>query len=87
MVHLMKIENVGEVRNFTNGKGEQGKAIELEMSQGSNRIVCSAFDKMADVVTEKGLVKGALVWVDLRFYVSGGEKKFQSVRLNAVEIF
>ena len=87
MVHLMKIEKIGEVRNFQNARGEQSTAIELEMSQGSDSVVCTAFDKMVEIVNQKNLVAGSLVWADLRFYVSGSEKKFQGVRLNGIDLF
>lgn len=87
MVHLLKIESVSGKRSFTNGRGEQRTAIELEMTQGVDRIVCSAFEKMADVIEEMKLVKGTLVWCDLRFYVGGSEKKFQSVKLSSIALF
>ena len=87
MLHLVRIESIGEVRTFTNAKGEQGTAVEIELSQADDTFVCTAFDKIAEMIKEKGIAKGVLAWADLRFYVSGIDRKFQNVRLNSLNVF
>lgn len=87
MVGLFKIEKIGEKRLFQNARGEQSTAIELEMSQGTNQIVCTAFDRAADAVISKGITAGTLVWVELRFSVTGSERRFQNIILNSIDLF
>ena len=86
MVQLMKIESVGDVRTFTNSKGEQSCAVDIELLEGPNLYICTAFDKIATIIKGGGFAKGVLVLVDLHFSVSGTEKKFQNVRLNSITI-
>ena len=87
MLQLVKVESVSEVRTFVNGNGEQATAIDLELSQGSERFVCSAFDKTVTAIQNLKIVAGVLVWADLHFGVSGKDKKFQSVRVQSINLF
>lgn len=87
MLQLVKVESVSDVRTFTNGNGEQTTAIDLELSLGSERYICSAFDKTVTAIQNLKLVAGALVWAELHFSVSGKDKKFQSVRVQSVNLF
>ena len=87
MVHLFKIEKVYEKRFFQNARGEQSTAVELEMSQGGNLVICTAYDKVADVIAVKNIVPGTLVWADLRFCVTGSERRFQNIILNSIDLF
>lgn len=87
MLQLVKVESVSEVRTFTNGNGEQTTAIDLELSLGSERYICSAFDKTVTAIQNLRIVAGVFVWVDLHFTVSGKDKKFQSVRVQSINLF
>lgn len=87
MLQLVKVESVSEVRTFVNGNGEQATAIDLELSQGNERFVCSAFDKTVTAIQNLKIVAGVLVWADLHFAVSGKDKRFQSVRVQSINLF
>lgn len=87
MIQLVKVESVSEVRTFTNGNGEQTTAIDLELSKGSERFICSAFDKTVTAIQNLKLVAGVIVWADLHFSVTGKDKKFQNVRVQSINLF
>lgn len=87
MIQLVKVESVSEVRTFTNGNGEQATVIDLELSKGSERFICSAFDKTVTAIQNLKLVAGVIVWADLRFSVTGKDKKFQNVRVQSINLF
>lgn len=86
MCNLVKVEKIGTARTFQNGNGENVVALDLELSQGAERYLATAFDKQVTAIQALNLVAGAFVWIELHFMVNGSERRFQTVRIQNIAL-
>ena len=81
---IVKMEAAGALSSFTSEKGETIQKLDVQISQGKNRFMATAFDKVALELSQNAPVLNAIYVADLSFSVSGRDKAFQNVRLNSL---
>ena len=90
MVFLAKVVKKGVVSEFTTSKGEKLPKIDLVLAQGKERLLVTAFDKLALIVKDVEYDAADVYVCDISFSVVPGKQEgsmFQNIRLNDIHDF
>lgn len=83
MLLIVRVIEVTPLVSFQSERsGETIQKVDVLLGIGRNRILATAFDKLALYLSSAALDKSYFYTAELSFSVNGTERKFQSVRLN-----